>query len=175
MIIYYGEEDGLMRAAKVEALKEHFGESGIAKEIRALGSDSLSGSNEKDKEKLIINAHGNRDAFNGKAAAELFNELVSKGLTNKRFGAIYLMACNVGEQAQDNSILQNFAKDFNRQVRTHPNTKEIKVYAPRGILSYVIDTEQAGNLTKWKVRRVFIAGNDGMEYSLKEGLLLVMM
>ncbi|HKQ92233.1 MAG TPA: hypothetical protein VJZ77_16355 [Blastocatellia bacterium] len=177
MIIYYGEEDSVTRNVKIEALKKHFGENGIAKEMRSLKSDSLAGGNEKEKETLVINAHGNTDAFSGKDAETLFNELLSKGLTNKRFESIYLMACNVGEQAQDNSILHNFAKAFDGKVRFHANTKGIKVYAPRGILRYDIYTEKAENplLTLWRVRRVYIVGDKGEEYSLKEGLLLVSM
>jgi hypothetical protein len=177
MIIYYGEEDGLIRAVKLEALKKHFGEKGIAKEMRSLNGDSLAGGNEKEKETLIINAHGNTDSFSGRDADALFDELLSKGLTNKRFESIYLIACNVGEQAQDNSILHNFAKAFNGKVLTHPNTKGIKVYAPRGIVTYDIYPEKIENTlaTAWKVRRIYIAGNDGKEYSLQEGLSLVKM
>jgi hypothetical protein len=139
-----------------------------------LKSDSLSGT-KSEKEWLIVNAHGNTDAFSGRNADQLYNELRSKGLTNKRFDRIYLMACNVGEQAQDNSIISNFANSFNQKVLQDSETAGIGVYAPRGTLTYTVSRTQSGVNTIVKVTRVYVVDdrtND--EYSLETGISKVM-
>lgn len=172
MIIYYGEEDGAMRSAKLEALKSFFKQEGNAVAMNMLKGDSLSGS-KSEKEWLIINAHGNRDTFSGRNAEQLYTELRGKGLTNKRFDRIYLMACNVGEQAQDNSIINTFAKDFYQPIYQNDETAGIAVYAPRGVLTYVIDRTPNSGVTVVKVTRVYVADGN-VEYPLETGLSRVM-
>src|SRR5262245_20566892 len=120
MLIFYGEDHADQRAAKMKALQAYFNDNSNPVAITMLKSDALSGS-KSDKENLIVNSHGNREVIGylGNDADAFFEELLGKGLTNKRFKAIYLMACKAGEQAQDNSILQNFAKSFNRRIQTN--------------------------------------------------------
>ena len=175
MIIFYGEEDGAIRGAKLDALKAYFKQEGNAVAMNMLKNDSLSGS-KSEKEYLIVNAHGNIASFSGRDAEQLYNELRNKGLTNKRFSRIYLMACNVGEQAQDNSIIDNFAKEFNQQVLMNNETAGIGVYAPRGTLTYSISNTLMNGENVVKVTRVYIVDNmDHAEYTLDTGLLKVML
>jgi hypothetical protein len=179
MIVFFGDSENDVRAAKLEALKGHFKENDAPVAVRMLKEGALSGS-KSSKEKLIVSYHGSRETLAGKSAEELFGIFLSKGLTNKRFEAVYLMACNVGEQAQDNSIIDNFAKDFRRCVTQNDGTAGIVVYAPRGVLVYEIGDERIGETSEFKkkVRRIYvICENNGQreEYTLETGLMQVMM
>jgi hypothetical protein len=173
MIIFYGDDRADIRAAKMKALQAHFNDDSNPVAITMLKSDALSGSKSK-KEKLIVNGHGNRDVIGylGNDAEAFFADLLGKGLTNERFDSIYLMACKAGEQAQDNSILQNFAKEFGRCVQINEKTTGIKVYAPRGTLTYSVVNEQVSGQTVPKVTRIYVDTPE-KEYELNEGLLLV--
>lgn len=173
MIIFYGDDDGTVsRAAKLKALQRHFGEKEGGRAINMLPADGLSAKSGTKGEKLIVNAHGNTNSFRGKDAQELFQILLGKGLTKQRFGSIYLIACNVGEQAQDNSIVQNFARDFAHRIRIDDRTSGIKVYAPRGVVTYTTVTRTTEGQQYKEVTGIVVRTPE-KDYQLDEGLLLV--
>jgi hypothetical protein len=90
------------------------------------------------------------------------------------------MACNVGEQAQDNSIVENFAKSFHRCVTQDDGAAGIAVYAPRGVLVYEMGNVRIGQTSEFKkaVTRIYVlCENRGQreEYTLETGLNRVML
>jgi hypothetical protein len=180
MIVFYGleEEDAAERAAKLKALAGYFNESDGPRPITMLKDGELAADKRKSssKEKLIVSAHGNvwNIGYAGNGPQALYKLLTDKGLTNERFEAIYLMACNVGLQRQDNSVLENFATEFKRLVTINPPTAGIKVYAPRGFLSYAIVEKQVSGQTVIVVTEISVQTEPAeRSYPLKEGLLLV--
>jgi hypothetical protein len=100
MIVFFGDPENDVRAAKLEALKDHFKETGAPVPVTMLKDGALSGSN-SSKEKLIVSYHGSRETLAGNSAEGLFNTFKGKGLTNKRFGAIYLMGAALLERRQN--------------------------------------------------------------------------
>lgn len=157
------------RSAKLKALKEYFRTSD-PKAFAMLDNTALSPANKDRGDTLVINSHGNGKVFAGYDAQQFFDQLSSKGFANESFQAVYLMACKVGEQAQDNSILNNFAKDLKRILSSHDI--DVKLYAPRGILRYKLAEEHASEQTWYKVTEMFIASPE-RNYPLSEGMLLV--
>ncbi len=158
-----------IRAAKLKALQDYF-KTSPASAFAMLAADSLARTNAQRGDTLVVNSHGNDKVFAGYDAAAFFQQLASKGFAAGSFKSLYLMACKVGAQAQDNSILNNFAKDLKRLL--NENGIEINVYAPRGLLSYSLQEEQKEGQTFYKVARMYI-GSPEREYTLAEGLLLV--
>ena len=157
------------RAAKLKALKEHFGTSD-PKAFAMLEKTAMAPANKDRGDTLVINSHGNGSVFAGYKAQAFYDQLASVGFANGSFQKIYLMACDVGEQAQDNSILNNFAKDLKRILNMHG--VDVKLYAPRGTLTYMLKEEQASGQTWYQVTEMFIASPE-RNYPLSEGLLLV--
>jgi len=157
------------RSAKLKALKEYFGTSD-PKAFAMLDKAAMSPTTTDRGDTLVINSHGNGSVFAGYDAQQFFDELVSKGFANGSFEKVYLMACNVGEQAQDNSILNNFAKALKPILNM--NGIDVKLYAPRGTLTYRVKTEQASGQTYYKVTGMFIRSPE-RNYPLSEGMLLV--
>lgn len=159
-----------IRAAKLKALQDYF-KTPPATAFAMLSADSLAKTNAKRGDILVVNSHGNGKVFAGYDAVAFFAQLTAKGFTDGSFKSLYLMACKVGVQAQDNSILDNFAKDLNRLLNI--NGIEIKVYAPRGLLSYILKEVRKDGQTFYEVTKIYI-GTAEREYPLDEGLLLVM-
>jgi hypothetical protein len=130
MLIFAGlEEDIAVRSAKLKALKEHYRES----EPRAwdmLGADDLAPSNVNRGQNLVINSHGNAKRFGGMEPSQFLAALQAKGFKKDSFQAVYLMACQVGKQDRNNSIHDNFAREFMRLVRHLESAT--KIYAPMG-------------------------------------------
>jgi hypothetical protein len=159
-----------IRAAKLKALQDYF-KTPQATAFAMLLADSLASTNTKRGDTLVVNSHGNGKVFAGYDAAEFLKQLNSKGFAAGSFKSLYLMACKVGVQAQDNSILYNFAKDLKGLLNR--NGIDIKVYAPRGLLSYSLKEVKKEGQTFYEVTKMYI-GSPEREYTLDEGLLLVM-
>lgn len=157
------------RSAKLKALQTYF-ETTDPKAFAMLDASALSPANKSRGDTLIINSHGNGGIFGGYTPQQFYTQLTSKGFTKGSFQAIYLMACSVGVQAQDNSIYDNFAKDLKRILNTHGI--DVKLYAPRGLLGYSVDEKQAHGQTYYEVTDMYIQSPE-RKYTLKDGLLLV--
>lgn len=84
--------------------------------------------------KLFILGHGNQNSYMGQNAQTMFSYLKDRGLSSQHFSEIWLMPCKVGLQQQDNSVTQNFARDLKTALVDDTATKNIKLYAPRGIV-----------------------------------------
>ncbi len=171
MLIYYGltGDSQSERGAKLKALQAYF-KTTDPHALNMLAGDALSASNSDRGKDLIVNSHGNKDTFAGFNAQGFYQTLVSKGFGSGSFNSIYLMACQVGEQAQDNSIYGNFARDLHRVFIQ--NGIEAKIYAPRGTLTYDVVEKQASGQRYWEVVRMYIKSPE-KDYTLKEGILLV--
>jgi hypothetical protein len=179
MLIFYGanksQDEAVLRAAKLKVLKAHFNESEHAKAVNMLADDELGAKSGVSNQTLIINAHGNQDSFQGFSADDLFAILRGKGFCRERWQNIYLIACKVGLQEQDNSVLSNFARDFNRLVQTTPETSGMKVYAPRGTVRYTgRHVKEVGNGQQTIEFTGVCVHTDERDYPLSEGLLLQM-
>ena len=187
MVIYFGEENDAIRQVKISWLKTKFADSGMQQPLANLPADSLADKRTTvqkmlgggTKEKVIISGHGDPGAFSGLTAKSLFDKLVSKGLNSVRFESIYLLGCNIGLASQDNSIQQTFLKEFGRLVKTGgSNLSGIKVYGPRGFITWYIDDEDHGSHKTHKVRDVKIEVDDQLvggttieTYTFDTGLL----
>src|SRR5262249_1335732 len=140
MVVFFGEENAVSRSAKIKALQKFFNEpeGSNPKALSMLEDGALGG---KGSENLIVSGHGNQNNFGaiGITGDKLFATFLDKGTTKKTSAKIYRMGCNVGQLAQDNSIVETFARDFARCVNTTEETAGIKVYAPRGILSFTME------------------------------------
>jgi len=173
MVVFFGEENAVSRGAKIKALQGFFNEpeGSMPKALTMLEDGSLGG---KGSENLIVSGHGNQNNFGavGITGDKLFATFKEKGLTKKRFAKIYLMGCNVGLQAQDNSVVENFAKDFARCVNTDEDTAGIKVYAPRGILTFTMEDKIVSGQTVKTATAINVACPE-KTYTLSEGLTLV--
>jgi hypothetical protein len=163
------EESADERGAKLKALQDYF-HTGEPLAFRLLGDRSLSTLNKDRGDILVVNAHGNANVFAGFDADQFLGALESKGFGANSFSAIYLMACSVGIQAQDNSIYDNFAKDLQRAMSGR--NISVKLYAPRGVLNYKVHKETKLGQSFYVVDEMYISSPE-RNYSLKEGLLLV--
>lgn len=157
------------RSAKLKALQDYF-DTSDPKAFNMLSGTALSAANSERGDSLYVNSHGNRSVFAGYDAQQFFDLLEAKGFENGAFDSLYLLACSVGEQAQDNSILNNFARDLHRIFVT--SGIDIKLYAPRGTLTYSVRTETKSGQSYLVVTDIFIASPE-RNYPLREGLLLV--
>lgn len=171
MIIFYSVEVESIgsRGAKLQVIKRKFGETTPPKPINMLQPGDL---NTRECKTLIISGHGSRDIFMNEGPEQLCVRLIGAGLRADITKEIYLLSCNVGEQAQDNSIPENFARTLKRSL---DNAKlNIKLYAPRGIVKYKNESIEPipGVGERYRYSDVVIAA-DNKEYPLSEGLLLV--
>ncbi len=172
MLTYMGLPDDAqdVRAAKLKALKAAYNTSD-ATAFAMLPATALSKQNAARGDKLVVNSHGNAGVFAGYTPDQFMEQLTSKGFEEGAFPAVYLMACMVGIQAQDNSIYDNFARDLKRLFVGHGITA--KLYAPRGLLSYTVADKQVSGQTVKEVTDIFIRTPE-RNYPLSEGVLLVM-
>lgn len=161
-------DNAAKRAAKLKALQDYFHTS-AGKPFAMLPENALAPSNRDRGDILVVNSHGNGSEFADYDASGFLEELLGKGLAPGSFKAIYLMACNVGEQAQDNSILNNFAKELKGLLKIEGI--DVKLYAPRGTLSYWLVTETVDNQEYYRVTDMYIETPE-RNYPLEEGLLL---
>lgn len=182
MVIWFGEEDSRRRMIKINWLKTHFVQTQILP-IHSLTADSLKDNRSVlakligTKEKLIISGHGNDQSFMGLTAKNLFDDLRAKGLNHDRFNEIYLLACNIGQAEQDNSIHSNFLRDFGRLTQMNEATKNIKVYGPRGLILWTFSEEiQLGEkfekVTDVKIIKSVANLPNQESYSFSAGLML---
>ena len=185
MIVWFGEEDDSIRQVKINWLKLHFQDNHIAKPLGNLDAQSLIDArsawekffSSSNKEKLIISGHGNSAAFMGYTPLELYEALVSKGLTNERFDSIYLLGCNLGLTAQNNSEQNNFLKKFGALVKSgeHAQLQGIKVYGPRGLIRWYWQIKDSGAFKTYQVTDVKIEiphlGQLTESYSFDNGLI----
>jgi len=182
MIIWFGEENSIRRMIKVNWLKTHFVQTQVVP-IHSLTADSLKDNRSflakltNTQEKLIISGHGNDQSFMGWTAKKLFDTLRTKGLNHNRFNEIYLLACNIGQTEQDNSINSNFLKEFGLSVRTNEATSKIKVYGPRGYIAWFFDEEiklgeRFEKITDVKIIKSITNLPNQEEYSFSTGLML---
>lgn len=158
-----------VRAAKLKALQAFY-KTSDATAFAMLPATGLSRQNAARGDILVVNSHGNAGVFAGYTPEQFLEQLRSKGFEEGAFSAVYLMACQVGVQAQDNSILNNFARDLKRLFVTNGITA--KLYAPRGMLSYQLSDRQVSGQTIKEVTDVFIRSPE-RNYPLGEGVLLV--
>ena len=95
------------------------------------------------KKRIILNAHGGPTTFRGDDGRTMAMKLLTAGLNDKDTQEIWVCACLVGMQRQDNrqdteaygDLSQNkFSREFHRALRGHD--LDIKVYVPRGWVSY---------------------------------------
>lgn len=91
---------------------------------------------------LVLNAHGSSRTFNGYDGSEVAQMLVTLGIKEAGTREIWVAACNVGLQSQDNSSPEPFACDLLRQLRIQHEI-DVKVYAPRGKIHYTDRTLKA--------------------------------
>ncbi len=183
MILYFGEENATSRFVKMNWLKAKFAENTMSP-IHSLAGGALNDNRSffqkltGTKEKIIISGHGNADEFMDRTATELYNYLVSKGLNDERFDKLYLLGCDLGAAAQDNSITQNVLRDFGRAVKTGGAAPNLKVYGPRGRVSWTISSKTESLLTTYTVDDVRIKVKRAVDnvvledYSFDAGLLL---
>lgn len=163
------DDDQAMRGAKLKALKEYYRTPDpVAFEM--LANDAFSRQKLGKDDVLVINSHGDRGVFAGYDANAFFTKLVSKGLVNGSFKEIYLAACLVGEQAQNNSIHDNFARDLKRIFIN--NKIEVKLYAPRGFLTYYYKEMHKSGQKYFKIVDLCIESPE-RDYPLDQGMLLV--
>ena len=172
MLIFAGLEydKAPERAAKLKALRDYFKEKS-EHALNMLDSTGLSNAGGEHGDTLIVNSHGNQNRFAGMEAQAFFDLLVSKGLKKNSFKKVYLMACRSGLQAQDNSIKDNFARDFKSILTQNDFTSA--VYAPRGLLSYTFHEEAKEGQTFYEIDEVYIESPE-RNYPLDQGLLLVL-
>lgn len=152
----------------LEALQDYY-KTSPAVEFHTLDEDEMTPKNSKRGEDLVFVTHGNTHEFGGYSAEKFFELLQGKGFQDGSFKKIYLIACQAGAQAQDNSILDNFARSFWDVLNS--NYFDVKLYAPRGTVvfnrpSYTFHIEPSPQARKNPTAE----GN----YSLKDGMLLVM-
>lgn len=160
MLMFFGKPKGknqdidenASRAARLKALREHFyawkqwsefapGNAGFApvpiqllvNEIKDRGSKRLKDYGD-NAQILVLNAHGSSRTFNGYDGSDVAGMLVSLGIKDAGTREVWVAACDVGHQTQDNSSPEPFAVDLLRQLRQHG--LDPKVYAPRGNISY---------------------------------------
>jgi len=171
MLIFAGLEGDPAdeRAAKLKALQDYYHES-APRAWNMLGASDMAKSNTNRGSNLVVNSHGNRTTFAGMDAQHFFDALTAKGFQEGSFQAVYLMACKVGQQSQDTSIHENFARDLFRLFRQ--NAMSSKLYAPRGTLTYELHTETKLGQTYWVVDKMYIKTPE-RNYPLSEGVLLV--
>ena len=171
MLVFAGLEGDSApdRAAKLKALQAYYKESS-PRPLNMLGPTDMATSNGNRGKKLVVNSHGNREVFAGFDAESFFAQLESKGFAEGSFDAVYLMACLVGEQAQDGSIYDGFARDLFSVFRSNGITA--KVYAPRGLLTYTIKQVTKDGQQYPEVVDMYIETPE-RRYPLSEGVLLV--
>jgi hypothetical protein len=171
MLIFAGlEEDKIdERAAKLKALQNYYHETN-PRPWNMLGATDLAPSNKDRGKQLIVNSHGNRTSFADMDANKFYSKLVEKGFQDGSFEALYLMACKVGQQDQRGVILENFARDLFGLLRA--KGVNLKLYAPRGTLTYEVKTETKLGQSYYVVTNMYIESPE-RNYPLAEGMLLL--
>ncbi len=171
MLVYVGMEGDKAdeRGAKLKALKTIFNEPADARALNMLSGTDLATTNQNRGKNLVVNSHGNDNTFADKSAKQFYADLVAKGFSAQSFEKIYLIACSVGVQAQDNSIVRNFARDLFTIFQQNGVTA--KIYAPRGVVTYKVHTENKLGQSFYVVDSIVVATKE-REYPLMEGLLL---
>ncbi|MET0330887.1 MAG: hypothetical protein ABW154_05585 [Dyella sp.] len=194
MLLFYGKpaqdlasDENASRAARLKALRTQFyawkrwdefapaqkdnQTHAMAQAIREEKRlDQLKGS----AEILVLNAHGSPATFaggNGKAVAD---NLIGLGIAQAGTREVWVAACSVGQQAQDNSQPPTlFIKELYRTLREQPELASIKVYGPRGVLSYgdkrQVDVGSGQSIIEYG--RVYIRSHE-REYPFNEGWVL---
>ncbi|MEM9619767.1 MAG: hypothetical protein AAF936_17580 [Pseudomonadota bacterium] len=157
------------RAAKLAALRKYF-KTGEPHAFNMLTDTELSKANASRGASLVVNSHGNSSVFAGCDADTFFSMLKGKGFEEGAFTSIYLMACNISEQHQDNRPIDTFAKRLRRLFNEAQIT--CKIYAPRGKLSYCLRKEQKSGQAFWVVTKMYIKSPE-RNYPLDEGLLYI--
>ena len=172
MLVFAGTDgdDPVSRSAKLKALQDIFAEPN-ASALEMLPADALSKANAKRGIQLVINSHGNQDTFADMTPDQLYARLVSKGFQNGAFQSLHLIACNVGQQDQRGTIVSNFAHDLNLLFKQ--KLVDIALYAPRGLISYRLQTATQSGESFKKVMAIVIRAPE-KDYSLKDGMLRVM-
>jgi hypothetical protein len=172
MLVYAGMEgdNAAERSAKLKALKEHYNESDPTA-LEMLAATALGKSNTSRGTKLVINSHGNVDTFADLSAKAFYDKLVGKGFQNGAFQSLYLIACDVGQQDQKNTIVSNFARDLNLLLKQ--NQVDIALYAPRGVVTYAAKTVTQSGQSFYQVTGIAVHTPE-RDYPLDEGMLKVM-
>lgn len=155
MLLFYGKpasdlssDENASRAARLKALRAHFyawkqwsefaptqGDRQTHAIQFALNEHKKLSELAGDASILVLNAHGNSESFNGQHGEQLAANLLTLGIDAARTREVWVAACCVSEQEQDNSHPpSNLVKELYRHLREH--LPEIKVYGPRALLSY---------------------------------------
>ena len=194
MLLFYGKpaqdlasDENASRAARLKALRAHFyawkrwdefdpaqkdaQTHAMAQAIREEKRlDQLKGS----REILVLNAHGSPATFAGGNGKQVADNLIGLGIAQAGTREVWVAACSVGQQAQDNSQPPTlFIKELYRTLREQPELASIKVYGPRGVLSYgdkrQVDVGSGQSIIEYG--RVYIRSPE-REYPFQEGWVL---
>jgi hypothetical protein len=147
MILWFGEENDVLRHAKIAWLRTHFNEPGIEIPMHSLRVGDLAENRtwyEKtfgSKEKLIISGHANNQVFMDRTARELYTFLRDRGLNTDRWDTIYLLGCDIGNQ--EPSTQQSFLRDFGQLVKIGIGAA-LKVKGPCGTIVWTYETTDRG-------------------------------
>ena len=163
MLLYYGkpnagkpaDDEGADRAARIEALRDNFYRwknwaEFAPNRFKPVAIRWLQLQMEKeghpglkdygaDARVLVLNAHGNEFAFNdlSTGARQLADLLIKLGLREAGTQEIWLASCNNGRQTQDNSRPAPIAAELRGELSSRHGLKNLKIYAPRGFLSFL--------------------------------------
>jgi hypothetical protein len=171
MLVFAGmdADDVAKRAAKLQALGEHYRESNPTA-LQMLGPKALSKSNADRGTKLVINAHGSGETFAGLDVISFYHELAGKGLQNGAFQSLYLIACDNGKQDRQEAIVSNFAHDLKLLLKQ--NQVDIALYAPRGRIRYSLQSVAQNGASAYQVTAIVVHSSE-RDYPLSEGMLRV--
>ena len=171
MLVFAGMENDAAaeRAAKLRALQDYFAESN-ATALEMLAPNALSKENANRGKQLIINSHADVNHFAGMNAKSLYEKLVSKGLENGAFQSLYLIACEAGQRNRKGVIVGNFAHDLNSVFKQ--NQVDIALYAPRGAVTYAVQTFTQDGVSNCEVANIMIHSPE-RDYPLSRGMLRV--
>jgi hypothetical protein len=172
MLVFAGmdTDDAAQRAAKLMALRDHYGES-VPLGLPLLGPTALSEQNTDRGTRLIINAPGSMRYFAGLDVNSFYEKLVSKGFHNGAFQSLYLIACDDGRQDRHEAIVSHFAHDL--KLLFKQSQIDINLYAPRGRVKYSVQTIVHNGENTYQVTAIVVHSAE-RDYPLSEGMLRVM-
>jgi hypothetical protein len=171
MLVFAGmdADDTAKRAAKLNALQEHYQES-IPTGLQMLAPTALSKENPYRGTRLVINAPGNMKHFAGLDVDSFYEELARRGFQNGAFQSLHLIACDNGKQDRDEAIVSHFAHDL--KLLFKQRQVDIALYAPRGRVRYSLQTISHNGENTYQVTAIVVHSAQ-RDYPLSEGMLRV--
>jgi len=164
MLLFYGDtgpkdifidgqlekvDENLIRAAKIRVLQKTFNDKFQNKEddnsLHAFTrlKDTKLKQLQGYKKRIILNGHGSPRTFRGNDGRTTAKNLLDAGLNDKDTQEIWVCACLVGMQRQDNKqdpeaygdfSKNSFSREFNQALKNAG--LNINVYVPRGWVTY---------------------------------------